>query len=283
MEDYFDRVQTQLGALTKDGAHLGARGGRGRWRQRRRAAIPVLASALVVAVVAALLVATHPARHPTVSGGVGTRRGPALTGSSAARGDPGPVIPATYGPAACANAAGACNPLTRIPVVMHRGMQFGLIKVGRQCRATPLTRIYNSYVGGPAVGAATEPVRLVIANHVNARRRTIELGRPLTPGWGAVKVVWVAAHAYRGPFVIRAQPLLRSGPIRIGEGGGAGGPPLAGPLVVAAGPTINAGGGLRTLPSSIWARRPGCYGVQVDGLNFTSDFVLHLVAARPLR
>ena len=86
MEDYFDRVQAQLGALTKNGAHLGARAGRGRWRRRRwpgRGAIPVLASALVVVVVAALLVATHAApRRPS---GVATRGGLSPATPSAAR------------------------------------------------------------------------------------------------------------------------------------------------------------------------------------------------------
>lgn len=41
------------------------------------------------------------------------------------------------------------------------------------------------------------------------------------------------------------------------------------------GPTINTGlGGYRTLPSALWVRRPGCLGVQVDGLNITDEFVI---------
>lgn len=277
MDDYFDRVAAQLGELTKHGAHSGVEATRG-WRRPRRgrAAIPVLVSALVVVVVAALLLATHATRRPMAFGGVATRPGAAPATSPPTSRDPNLVFPGTYGTAACDNAAAVCDPRTRLPAVMQRPMQFGLIASGRTCRATRPTRLHNSYIGGIALGGAADPVRLVIANLVDVRLRTIELGTTSTPGWGAIKVVWVAAHAYQGPFVIRAQPLQHSGPIRIGTGG----PPPAGPLVVAAGPTLNSGRGYRTLPSGVWVRHPGCYGVQVDGVNFTSDFTVHVVAHR---
>jgi hypothetical protein len=157
---------------------------------------------------------------------------------------------------------------------MHRAMQSGLIKVGRQCRATGGRRISNGYVGGIALGGTPDAVRPLIGNRVDLRRRTIQLGKTATPGWGAIEVIWLAGPAYQGPFVIRAQPLDHSGSIRLGNGA----PPPDQPVLVAAGQTLNSGAGYRTLPSSIWVRHPGCYGVQVDGLNFTSDFTVHVVA-----
>ncbi|MDQ6729178.1 MAG: hypothetical protein M3022_02430 [Actinomycetota bacterium] len=54
------------------------------------------------------------------------------------------------------------------------------------------------------------------------------------------------------------------------------------PWLIPPGPTPNTGlDGYRTLPSALWVRRPGCYEVQVDGLNFTDDDVISAIAARP--
>jgi hypothetical protein len=116
MEDYFDRVEGQLGRLTKGGAHTGRSAGwaRSRSRTRRglgraRAAAPVLASVIVVVLIGALLLTTQSSRRPAGTGrpSVDTRPPPQ---PGPVHRDPGLVVPATYGTAACQNAAAPCNP-----------------------------------------------------------------------------------------------------------------------------------------------------------------------------
>ncbi|MDQ2897846.1 MAG: hypothetical protein M3Y09_19805 [Actinomycetota bacterium] len=276
MTDYFDRVETQLSALTASGVHdRGARRRRLLPSRRLTAVVPVLVSALVVLVVGAALLSTQGARdrfggaHPPA-----TPRRPVRIG----RRDPGLIVPRRYG-AACQQAADVCNPGASVPAALDRGMALTLPRGSRGCPATHGSRISTMLVGGIALGGARDTVRPVIDNGGRPRRGVIALGTTAVPGWRAIKIVWVAARRYAGPFVIRTEPLRRSGPARIGSAGGL--PPRA-PLLIPPGPTPNTGlDGYRTLPSALWVRRPGCYEVQVDGLNFTDDYVISAIAARP--
>ncbi len=94
-------------------------------------------------------------------------------------------------------------------------------------------------------------------------------------GWLAFKTLWFSAPAYRGPFLIRAQRLDGQGPIAFGE------TPILSPLVVPPGETLNSHAGYRTAPGGTWVKAPGCYGWQIDGLNFSEVIVVDAVLRSP--
>ena len=114
------------------------------------------------------------------------------------------------------------------------------------------------------------PARPASAGDV--RHGVADLDPAETPGWREFKTLWFSAPAYQGPFVIRAERLDKHGPIRLGGSGAL--PTSATPIVVPSGPTLNSWNGWRTVPSGTWARAPGCYAWQVDGITFSEIIVV---------
>jgi hypothetical protein len=275
MEDYFDRVETQLIQLTEAGAHLR------RWPGPRFAApgralpgagrLPAIlavsvSAAVAVGVAAVLLVSARgPAARP-VQNRVGLRV------ISPPR-DPGQVVPATYAKA-CASEAIVCPAApARIPMALRRApLHFPALAPGARCPVSTATIVRSSYVTGTALGRG--PVLPLIENRGDFARGVVQLGGTDVPGWKALDTVWVSARRYDGPFVIRAQRLDGPGQVRLGV---AAPPASPAPLAVPSGPTLNTGAGWRTLPSGLWVRGPGCYAWQVDGLTFSEIIVVRAV------
>lgn len=86
--------------------------------------------------------------------------------------------------------------------------------------------------------------------------------------WYAVKTLWYARRAYRGPLLIRGQRLDGAGTVAFGEGHQLGfiadtGTPSGGKSVEP-----------RSWPGATWVRTPGCYGFQVDGTTFSYQIIL---------
>ena len=181
----------------------------------------------------------------------------------------GLAVPTSY-QEACANEAVCVNSSGEVPRVLNRALHFPSVKAGARCPATPGAPISTPYFAGMALGVG--PVRPLIASAGDVRHGIADLDPANTPGWREFKTLWFSVPAYQGPFVIRAKRLDGDGPIVLGGSGAL--PTTVLPLLVPPGPTVNGGGGWRTVPSGTWAKRPGCYAWQVDGLNFSEVIVV---------
>lgn len=148
-------------------------------------------------------------------------------------------------------------------------MHLPVLRAGQQCPATDGQRVQAGGFAGIALGSGA--VRVVVAAQGDLRRGVAELDGPSPEGWLTVKTLWFSTPAYEGPFVIRAQRLDGTGEVALGE------PAITGPLVVPPGPTLNDIDGYRTAPGALWVKTPGCYGWQVDGLNFSEVVVVKAV------
>ena len=191
-----------------------------------------------------------------------------------ASGSGGLILPATY-QQACLNESAVCvqgvsGPL---PAALHRPLHFPVVRRGQRCPVSSGFPVGNRYLAGLALGRG--PVRPLIASAGDVRHGIADLDPAETPGWREFKTLWFSVPSYQGPFTIRAKQLNGPGPIRLGGSGGL--PTTAAPIVVPPGPTLNGGGGWRTDPSGTWAKRPGCYAWQIDGLTFSEIVVVHAV------
>jgi hypothetical protein len=201
-------------------------------------------------------------------GGCGSRRGSVPAAAELVR--QGWLIPATF-QQACAEQETACTDAHGpIPAALKRPLHFPLLRPGERCPATPGTPIGNGYFAGVALGSGE--VRPLIASVGDLRHGVADLDPAETPGWREFKTLWFSVPRYQGPFVIRAERLDKPGPVRLGGSGEL--PASATPIVVPPGPTLNSYNGWRTVPSGMWAKAPGCYAWQVDGLTFTEIIVV---------
>ena len=244
-------------------------------RPARRGALRRLGGVCLLATLALLVGACGSgARLPTATGPLSAVSG--SSGSVASRSAlvrAGLVVPRTY-QQACANEGAVCVRTTgQVPAVLDRPLHFPTVRPGERCPATPGAPIGNPYLAGVALG--TGPVRPLIASAGDLRHGIADLDPADTPGWREFKTLWFSVPAYQGPFVIRAKRLDGPGPILLGGSGGL--PTTPAPIVVPPGPTLNGGGGWRTAPSGTWAKRPGCYAWQVDGLTFSEMIVVDAV------
>ncbi len=87
-------------------------------------------------------------------------------------------------------------------------------------------------------------------------------------GWLALKTHFVSTPAYQGPFLVRAKRLDQTGPIRLGPT-----PSQAAPLFMTGSLKSVGRGSWRETPYFTFVRSPGCYGWQIDGLNFSTTVV----------
>jgi hypothetical protein len=180
------------------------------------------------------------------------------------------MLPSTYQQACAAEAlAFGCIhiPTGPLPAALKHPLHFPALRAGQRCPTSRGTPFSTSDFAGMARG--TGPVRVLVGG---TRRGIADLSNSSAPPWLALKTLWFSLPAYQGPFVIRAKRLGRPGPVALGEG------PLVGPLVVPPGPTLNSySSGYRTVPGGLWAKTPGCYAWQVDGLTFSEIIVVRAV------
>jgi len=182
-------------------------------------------------------------------------------------------IPNTY-EQACVNEPSVCENNTTgvVPNALKRRLRLPTVQAGRPCPASAGVSVNNSFFVGVALGRG--PVHPIPAADGDLRHGVVVLSSHTgRPGWLAFKTLWFSEPSYQGPFVIRAKRLDGSGPVAFGE------TPTLAPLVVPAGETLNSGAGYRTAPGGTWVKTPGCYGWQIDGLNFSNVIVVN--ALRP--
>ena len=125
----------------------------------------------------------------------------------------------------------------------------------------------NSQFGGIALGhGPVLPLIAVAAAEDAAPAKEgilrVRLYRDYPGRWLFVKTLWFAFPTYQGPILLRGRQLDGTGPLAMGE------PPTVDPQLPA-GPTANGEGGFREWPGGTWVKAAGCYGWQVDGLDFS--------------
>jgi hypothetical protein len=183
------------------------------------------------------------------------------------------MVPATYQQACaenCVQSASSPPPAGPIPAALNRPLHFPAFRPGQRCPASPGRPVSTADFGGIALGDG--PVRVVIADAGDLRHGVAVLINPSSvPPWLGLKTLWFSVPAYQGPFVIRAERLGAPGAVALGEA------PAVAPLVVPPGPTLNGTGGWREAPGGLWARTPGCYAWQVDGLTFSEVIIVRAV------
>lgn len=96
----------------------------------------------------------------------------------------------------------------------------------------------------------------------------VKLSPAPVAGWFGFKTLWFVDRNYDGPVLIRGGRLDGEGDVAFGER------PSVSQLLVPPGLTLNSVNGVRTMPGSSWVRSSGCYGWQVDGLNFSTTVIL---------
>jgi hypothetical protein len=95
-------------------------------------------------------------------------------------------------------------------------------------------------------------------------------------GWYYLKVLWMSRATYQGPAVIRGRQIDGSADVRFGDGSQ---PDRE--LRFPAGDTMVRGHDTtkwRDLPSYARISGPGCYGLQVDGPDFSYSLVFEVIS-----
>ena len=156
--------------------------------------------------------------------------------------------------------------------LLNRSLHFPVVAPDGACPTTHGKVVTTASFHGTALGHGLVRPILAEQNSALAKNGAAVLHPSDAPPWLAVKVLWFSVPSYEGPFVIRAKRLDRLGPAELGP------PPSSKPLVVPAA-NANAAKGYRTSPGGTYVRTAGCYGWQVDGLTFSEDIVVHLLAA----
>jgi hypothetical protein len=141
---------------------------------------------------------------------------------------------------------------------------------GARCPASRGRYVATPTVSGIALGSG--PVRVFINNPGDLRHGMAHLASTDVPGWLALKTHFFSVPAYHGPFLVRAQRLDDSGPIRLGAR-----PTQTAPLRVPSGPAANGLAGWREFPYSTFVKAPGCYAWQVDGLTFSKTIIVRML------
>jgi hypothetical protein len=94
---------------------------------------------------------------------------------------------------------------------------------------------------------------------------------PQDNGWFYLKALWLSRSTYQGPALIRGRQLNGTAELRFGEGSDS--------LLFPSGDTgVHSGfsGQWRELPAHLRFAQPGCYALQVDGLDFTEVIVFEI-------
>jgi hypothetical protein len=193
-------------------------------------------------------------------------------------GDRAPAGPA--GSTRCAD--GPCD-LATVVAAIKRPLRLPSLAPGESCPVSPTRRLPAGAGFSAPFSARGEPPFYV------ATAAPVTVGPTRTTGdrsrWRDQKVIWVVDETYGGPLLVRGARIDREGPLRFlryigayGYAGGAGDDRPAPSLLydwfgLNADPT----GSLRSFPSGIFVRAPGCYAVQVDGVGFSERLVFRVV------
>jgi hypothetical protein len=175
-----------------------------------------------------------------------------------------------------------------IPAALGRPLHLPRLATGLPCPVSP-ARTYPAGAGfssdytavGPGpftlTGDGTVPVDFTPAANDEF----------LGTGWPGMKVIWRVGPEYTGPVLLRGERLDGPGQLRFGSYSGSvgqGTPPGASFQAQAypelGYPALDDTPSPVTYPSDIRVQSPGCYGLQVDGTNF-SEVITFAVTAAP--
>lgn len=98
-----------------------------------------------------------------------------------------------------------------------------------------------------------------------------------TPGLYGVKTLWISKPSYNGPILLRGKRLDATGSVVFGNGNQGGAHEITSMQIPPGGDSGIYDHGYRSWPGGTWVHAPGCYGIQADGTDFTSRFVVQLV------
>lgn len=169
---------------------------------------------------------------------------------------------------------------------LRRPLSLPTLTPGQQCPVSP-TRQFPGGGGfsGPFTAAGPGPVYLAGGSPVAFEYPPPPRSSYAGSGWGGQKVIWVIDPGYRGPLLLRGAQLDGQRGLQFdryigafGYAGGAGSGPYR-ELAYVDGPdpdTVS----LVTYPSAVRLRGAGCYGVQIDGQDFTKTLVFRAVISR---
>jgi len=87
-------------------------------------------------------------------------------------------------------------------------------------------------------------------------------------GWYTVKMIFFATEGYQGAVLVRGAGIGAAGQVAFGE------VPNSSAILVPPGPGTNVRGGYRFWPGGLHVRGPGCFLVQVDGEDFSSQLIV---------
>ena len=149
----------------------------------------------------------------------------------------------------------------RIPRRLRRRLHLPSLAPGAPCPRSRSGRVSPSF--GIALGPGP-------AYPVPFPNGVLHHGDPLVQGgWMYVKVLWIAAPRYSGPFLVRGRRIDGTSWLGFERG--------AHPLSELQFPPRPAGyRGWRGTPSYTRVREPGCYAYQVDGTTFSRVLVFSI-------
>lgn len=161
----------------------------------------------------------------------------------------------------------------------RRPVRLPAATAGDPCPASPLSHVvqsqvkpdaaYRGFGPGPVYPVAAEPVVRVAPG----------AGRG---SWHYAKVLWLSAPVYSGPALIRGRQVGGPNAVVFGWREDGGPPPTELRFPVWTGvTTADIPTGYRQQPSEVGFRVPGCYAVQVDGINFSLLVVFPVVFDPP--
>jgi hypothetical protein len=136
------------------------------------------------------------------------------------------------------------------------------------CPQSPGRYIQTRSFGAMVVG--TGPVRIGTDDAGNPGQGFHPAG---DYGWLALKTHFDETPGYNGPFLVRTERLDRPGMVRIGST-----PAEKAPLLVLGAMHAVGQGSWQDLPYFTFVKTPGCYGWQIDGLNFSTTVVMRVLA-----
>jgi hypothetical protein len=157
---------------------------------------------------------------------------------------------------------------------LHRPLHLPRLAAGAPCPVSRIDRRIDwervKFPGSPGIGRG--PVYPGLGSSGGRLTATPDVlyGGP----WAGGKVFWYVRPSYRGRALIRGHRL--DGSQSLGFNGGRR--PVR-ELRIERGITVSWEGqpsGSRGIPSSVRARSPGCYGVQIDGTTFSRVVVFSL-------
>jgi hypothetical protein len=175
-----------------------------------------------------------------------------------------------------------------IPAALGRPLHLPRMATGLPCPVSP-AKTYPAGEGfsDPYTAVGAGPFTLTGDGTVPVDFTPAFNDEFLGTGWPGMKVIWRLGAEYVGPVLLRGARLDGTGQLRFGSYSGIaaeGTPSGASPQAQAFAELGYASAGSPavplTYPSDIRVQSPGCYGLQVDGTNFSEVIIFAVTASR---